>query len=278
MIGPDFDHFCQLVRARSGLVLTPDKGYLVRSRLEPVARAEGLAGPAELLTLLKRGAPEATVQRCVDAMATHESFFFRDGAPFDQLAQTVLPQLIAARQSTRALRIWCAACSSGQEPYSVAMVLQELGAQLSGWRLEIVATDMSEPILKKARAGLYSDFEVRRGLSEERLKRSFKPDGGAWRISPTLQQMVSFRPHNLLSGVAALGQFDVIFCRNVLIYFDVKQKSGVLADLARSLASDGYLFLGSAETVIGVTAALELTPGARGLYRQASPGRTARSA
>ncbi len=170
MNDPTFDHFCQLVRSRSGLVLTPEKAYLVNSRLAPVARAEGLAGVPALLARLQAGAGEPLVQRCVDAMATHESFFFRDVTPFDQLAQTILPQMVAGRAATqRSLRIWCAACSSGQEPYSVAMVLQEF-AGLSGWRLEIVATDMSRPDPAKARSGVYSDFEARRGLSEPRLK------------------------------------------------------------------------------------------------------------
>ncbi|ACG79646.1 chemotaxis protein methyltransferase CheR [Phenylobacterium zucineum HLK1] len=277
MTGPDFEHFCQLIRARSGLVLTPEKAYLVNSRLGPVARAEGLAGVPELLARLRAGAPEPLIQRCVEAMATHESFFFRDGAPFEQLANRLLPELIEARRAVRTLRIWCAACSSGQEPYSVAMVLQEAGAQLGGWRLEIVATDMSEPILSKARSGLYSDFEVNRGLSEERLKRWFTREGGSWRIAPQLKQMVSFRTHNLLHGVGGLGMFDVIFCRNVLIYFDVAQKRTILAELARSLAPDGALFLGSAETVIGITDAFTLSPAARGLYLPSS-ARLARSA
>lgn len=278
MTGPDFDHFCQLIRLRSGLVLTPEKGYLVSSRLGPVARDEGLAGVPELLARLKAGASAALIQRCVEAMATHESFFFRDGAPFEQLASEVLPRLIEARRSARTLRIWCAACSSGQEPYSVAMVLQELGPQLAGWRTEIVATDMSEAILAKAKSGLYSDFEVRRGLSDERLKRWFARDGASWRVAPALQQLVTFRPQNLLHGASGMGQFDVIFCRNVLIYFDVAQKRTILGELARTLADDGHLFLGSAETVIGVSDAFELTPGARGLYRLSRSPRLARTA
>lgn len=269
MTGPDFEYFCQLIKSRSGLVLTPEKAYLVSSRLTPVARAENLAGVPELLAKLRQGATDALVQRCVEAMATHESFFFRDGAPFEQLAERVLPELIAARNASKSLRIWCAACSSGQEPYSVAIVLQELAARMPGWRLEIVATDMSEQILQKGKSGLYSEFEVKRGLSEARLARWFRKDGHSWRVDPALQQMVTFRSHNLLNTSAGLGQFDVIFCRNVLIYFDVAQKRAALSDLAARLASDGYLFLGSAETVIGVTDAFQLTPGARGLYRPA---------
>lgn len=267
MTGPDFDYFCQLIRTRSGLVLTPEKAYLVTSRLTPVARAEGLAGVPELLARLRANPVESLVIRCVEAMATHESFFFRDGGPFEQLANQVLPELIEARKSVKSLRILCAACSSGQEPYSIAMLLQEMSARMPGWRLEILATDMSEAILRKARSGLYSDFEVRRGLTEERLKRWFSQDGSCWRISPTLQQIVTFRSHNLLHGSAGLGGFDIIFCRNVLIYFDVEQKRRVLGELRRVLTDDGYLFLGSAETVIGVSNAFELAPGARGLYR-----------
>lgn len=274
MADPDFDHFCQLVRARSGLVLTSEKAYLVNSRLAPVARAEGLSGIPPLLARLRVSQDSQLIQQCVDAMATHESFFFRDGTPFEQLAQIVLPQLIAARAGAqRSLRIWCAACSSGQEPYSVAILLRELGLQLAGWRVEIVATDMSDQILAKARSGLYSDFEARRGLSEQRLKRWFKLDGYSWRIDPALQQMVSFRPHNLLHGVAGMGSFDIILCRNVLIYFDVAQKRSILRDLARSIPADGSLLLGSAETVIGLTDEFELTPGARGLYRLARASR-----
>jgi chemotaxis protein methyltransferase CheR len=266
---PDFDHFCQLVRARSGLVLTPDKAYLVNSRLMPVARAEGLSGIPPLLARLRASQNGPLIQRCVDAMATHESFFFRDGTPFEQLAKIVLPQLMARAGTQRSLRIWCAACSSGQEPYSVAILLQELGVSRAGWQIEIVATDMADQILAKARSGLYSDFEARRGLSEDRLKRWFKAEDHAWRIDPALQRMVSFKPHNLLHGVAGMGLFDIILCRNVLIYFDVAQKRSILRDLARSMPADGSLLLGSAETVIGLTDEFELTPGARGLYRLA---------
>jgi|TARA_R110002124_G_scaffold29919_6_gene103538 chemotaxis protein methyltransferase CheR len=268
MTDPDFDHFCRLIRQASGLVLTPEKAYLVMSRLGPVARAEGLASVEDLLAALRAGASNDLVQRCVDAMATHESYFFRDATPFDQLATDVLPPLIAARQTQRSLRVWCAACSSGQEPYSVAMVLQELGPRIAGWKIEILATDMSEPILQKARAGVYNDFEVKRGLSPERQNRWFKPVVDGWKVSPTLQQMVQFRHHNLLQGTAGLGVFDVIFCRNVLIYFDVENKRQILEQVGRAMANDGSLFLGSAETVLGVTTKIESTPGVRGLYRK----------
>lgn len=269
MTGPDYDHFCLLVRQRSGLVLTAEKAYLVSSRLAPVARAEGLGTVKELLAMLRAGVSEALLQQCVDAMATHESYFFRDAAPFEQLATAVLPPLIAARQAQKSLRIWCAACSSGQEPYSVAMILKEMGHRLAGWKLEILATDMSEAILRKAAAGLYNDFEVKRGLSPERQARWFKQEADGWRVSPTLQEMVRFRPHNLLQGSTGLGVFDVIFCRNVLIYFDIDTKRRILDQVRRAMAIDASLLLGSAETVLGVSDAVEPVPGLRGLYRPA---------
>lgn len=271
MIGPDFDHFCRLVHEHSGLVLGPEKAYLIRSRLDPVAREAGFTGAPELLAALRKGGSGALIERCVNALATHESSFFRDGAPFEVLTRRVIPDLVAARGPQRSLRIWCGACSSGQEPYSVAIALQEMGGALAGWRTEIVATDFSAPILEKAKAGLYTDFEVRRGLSPERLARWFEPHAGAWRVSPRLQQMVTFQTHNLLHGAGSLGTFDIVFCRNVLIYFDQARKRMVLEELARAMAPDGALFLGSAETILGLTTSLEITPGQRGLYRRVLP-------
>lgn len=266
----DYQHFVRLVRERSGLSLGPEKAYLIRNRLDPVARAEGLPDAVALLALIRKGAPDRVLAACVDALATHESSFFRDGAPFELLANTVLPALISARSAQRSLRIWCAACSSGQEPYSVAIALQEMGPRLAGWRLEIVATDFSKPILEKARTAIYSDFEVRRGLTPQRLERWFQKDATAWRPTPQIRNMVSFREHNLLQGAAGLGTFDIIFCRNVLIYFDPDRKRTALDELARALAPDGSLFLGSAETIFGLSEKLELTPGARGLFRKAA--------
>lgn len=264
----DFDHFCKIVHERSGLVLGPDKAYLVRGRLDSIARTEGLADVPALLALIRKLAPDRLIQRCVDALATHESSFFRDGAPFEALKTLVLPQLLAGRSPARPLRIWCAACSSGQEPYSLAIALSEMANPAILRRIEIVATDFSEPILLKARAGVFSDFEVRRGLTPERLQRWFQNEGGAWRISDQIAGMVTFRPHNLLKGAAGMGVFDIIFCRNVLIYFDQERKRNVLECLARVLADDGSLFLGSAETILGLTESLEGLPGARGVYRK----------
>lgn len=268
MIETDYDHFCRIVRERSGLVLSPEKAYLVDGRLGPVARREGLQDVPNLLRRLRAGDAERLIGICVDAMATHESYFFRDGAPFEHLEKMLFPQLIAARQSVRTLKIWCAACSSGQEPYSIAMILKEMGHRLAGWRIDILATDMAEPILAKARAATYSDFEVQRGLAPERLTRWFTRQEAGWQVSQDLRQMVRFRTHNLLQGTAGLGVFDVILCRNVLIYFDVEGKRKIFSQLGAALANDGALLLGSAETVIGVTSELEPITGARGLFQR----------
>ena len=266
MTGPDFDHFCRLALTRSGLVLNPAKAYLVQSRLDPLARASGFADVPALLAALHKGASDALVQASVDAMATHESLFFRDSAPFEQMASLVLPALHRAREAGRPLRIWSAACSSGQEPYSIAMVVQEVAHELGGRRVDIIATDMAEPILVKARAGLYSDFEVNRGLSPERRDRWMQRAGSGWEISPRLKSMVSFRRHNLLEPMAGAPVFDMVFCRNVLIYFDLAGKTQALDHISRVLAPDGTLFLGSAESVMGLNVAFEAVPGSRGRY------------
>lgn len=271
MTGPDYDWFCRLVRDRSGLVLSPEKAYLVQSRLQPIARESGRPGVPELLAALKSGREPALAERCVDAMNTHESFFFRDGSPFETL-ERALPGLIEARRDRRSLRIWSAACSSGQEAYSVAMLLQPFKAQLAGWRVEILGTDVSETILAKARRGVYNAFEVQRGLPEGQRGRWFVETPEGWAVSPELKTWTSFRTHNLLAGTAGLGAFDVVFCRNVLIYFDQATKGRVLDQIAGVLPDDGLLFLGSAETVMGLTEAFAPAPDARGAYRPVRAG------
>lgn len=278
MIGPDFDHFCALIMARSGLVLGPEKAYLLRGRLDSIARTEGLADVSELLSVIRKKSPETLIQRCVEALATHESSFFRDGAPFEALKAQVFPTLLAKRTPGQKLRFWCAACSSGQEPYSLAIALHEMPGLLPVSDIEILATDFSEPILTKARKGLYSDFEVRRGLSPERQQRWFDRDGTLWKVKDQLRQMVTFREHNLLKGAAGLGTFDIIFCRNVLIYFDPDNKRRVLDELSKALAPQGALLLGSAETILGLTDRIVQTPGARGLYRKSTAERLAATA
>jgi chemotaxis protein methyltransferase CheR len=262
----DYEYLRRLLRERSGLDLSADKQYLVESRLVPLARRNGLAGIGELVQKVKAGADALTID-VIEAMTTNETFFFRDKIPFDHLRQAVIPELIQARAARRSLRIWCAASSSGQEPYSIAMLCKEFAAELSGWRVEIVATDISLGVLEKARAGIFSQFEVQRGLPIQLLVKHFRQVGELWQINADIRAMVQHRQLNLLQDFSHLGLFDVIFCRNVLIYFDQDTKAGVFNRLARSLEPDGTLALGAAESIVGITEAFKPYPDRRGLYR-----------
>jgi chemotaxis protein methyltransferase CheR len=266
MTGEDFDLLCRLLRERSGLMLTRDKAYLLESRLLPVARKRNMKSLDELITALRLRPDGDLVRDVVEAMTTNESFFFRDLVPFDQFRTFVLPQLLKTRAAKKSIRIWSAACSSGQEPYSLAMILSEEKMKLQGWQVEITATDLSTEILEKAQAGLYSQFEVQRGLPIQLLVKYFKQQGDRWQIDPAIRGMVKFRCLNLLDDFTSLGGFDVIFCRNVLIYFDQPTKTVVLERVARILPQDGYLYLGGAETVIGITDKFQGMAEHRGIY------------
>jgi chemotaxis protein methyltransferase CheR len=261
----DYDFLRKLLKERSGLDLSADKQYLVESRLIPLARRAGVPGIAELVQKMKAGA-ETLISEVVEAMTTNETFFFRDKIPFDHLREAVLPALLKARANRRSLRIWSAACSTGQEPYSIAMCLKEKAQELTGWRIEIVATDLSQEVLEKAKSGIYSQFEVQRGLPVQLLVKYFTQIGEHWQISSEIRSMVQHRQLNLLQDFSHLGKFDVIFCRNVLIYFDQDTKAGIFARLARALEPDGMVLLGAAETVVGITDALRPHPDRRGLY------------
>jgi chemotaxis protein methyltransferase CheR len=261
----DYDYLRRLLKERSGLVLSPDKQYLVESRLAPVARKEGLASLGDLVGKLRRADQRLTVE-VVEAMTTNESFFFRDKIPFEHFRETIMPALLAARARERRIRIWCAAASTGQEPYSLAMCLKEMKDKVAGWRIEILGTDLSVEVLEKAKAGIYSQFEVQRGLPIQMLVRYFSQIGDTWQLAPEIRAMVQYRPLNLLTDFAQLGSFDLVFCRNVLIYFDQGLKVDVLNRLARVIDPNGYLVLGAAETVVGLTDAFKLMPDKRGLY------------
>jgi chemotaxis protein methyltransferase CheR len=267
----DYDFLRKLLKERSGLDLSADKQYLVESRLIPLARRAGLPGLAELVQKMKSGAEVLTAD-VVEAMTTNETFFFRDKIPYDHLRDTILPTLLQTRTNRRTLRIWSAACSSGQEPYSIAMCLKEKAQQLAGWRIEIVATDLSQEVLEKSKSGIYSQFEVQRGLPVQLLVKYFTQIGELWQISPDIRSMVQHRQLNLLQDFSHLGKFDVIFCRNVLIYFDQDTKSGIFERIAKSLEPDGMLVLGAAETVVGISDAFRPYPDRRGLY-QPNPDR-----
>jgi chemotaxis protein methyltransferase CheR len=261
----DYEFLRKLLKERSGLDLSSDKQYLVESRLNPLARRIGLSSIAELVAKIKSGT-EALTSEVVEAMTTNETFFFRDRIPFDHLRQTVLPGLVQARANRRALRIWCAASSTGQEPYSIAMCIKEF-APLARWRVEIVATDLSHGVLEKSKAGIFSQFEVQRGLPIQMLVKYFTQTGDLWQINADIRAMVQHRQLNLLQDFSHLGSFDVIFCRNVLIYFDQETKTAIFDRLARVLEPDGVLALGAAESVVGISDAFKPDPERRGLYR-----------
>jgi chemotaxis protein methyltransferase CheR len=261
----DYEYLQKILKERSGLVLSADKKYLLESRLMPLARKAGVAGISEIVQKMRTGA-EAMIADVVEAMTTNETFFFRDKTPFDHFQKTVIPDLIKARASKRSLRIWCAAGSTGQEPYSLAMILKDFGAALSGWRLEIIATDLSPEVLEKSRTGVYTQFEVQRGLPIQSLVKYFTQTGTAWQLNAEVRALVQFRQFNLLQDYAHLGKFDVIFCRNVLIYFDQATKTDIFGRLAKVSEPDGCLFLGAAETVIGLTDSYRVCPNRRGVY------------
>ena len=265
MTPADYDYLRKLLKDRSGLVLSTEKQYLVESRLTPLARRAGIASLGDLVAKLRANNERLAVD-VVEAMTTNETFFYRDKIPFDHFRDTIVPGLLAARARERRLRIWCAAASTGQEPYSLAMCLKEMKDKFAGWRVEILGTDLSTEVLEKAKAGVYSQFEVQRGLPIQMLVKHFSQVGDTWHISPEIRAMVQYRPLNLLSDFAHLGSFDVVFCRNVLIYFDQETKIGVLNRIARLLDPDGFLVLGAAETVVGLTDAFKPLVDKRGLY------------
>jgi chemotaxis protein methyltransferase CheR len=259
-----FGAIATMLKARSGLVLGPDKIYLLETRLAPLMKREGLR---DLNALSQQLRPDGALERAVvEAMTTNESLFFRDSKPFDALRQRIFARLHAARPPGAPLRIWSAAASTGQEAYSIAMVAQEMAATLGGRRVDILATDIAREPLQRARDGLYTQFEIQRGLPMQLLVKYFEKDDGQWRIKPSLRGAVTFREWNLLTDLKPLGQFDIVFCRNVLIYFDAPTKTRVLNAIARQLPPDGVLFLGGAETVLGLTESLRAIPGEPGAY------------
>jgi len=266
----DFDLFAKMVMQRSGLVLGPDKAYLLDSRLMPVARRWNMKDLVEMAAAIRLKPDEALLADITDAMTTNESFFFRDQRPFDQFRQVVLPRLLQQRAAQKRIRIWSAACSTGQEPYSLAMILDEERHKLAGWNIEIVATDLCRDVLDRAKQGIYTQFEVQRGLPITMLVKYFTQMGDKWQLNKNIRDVIKFQTFNLLEPMTSLGQFDVVFCRNVLIYFDQPTKARVLENIARQMPNDGMLYLGGAETVLGITQAFKPFDGQRGLYQLGS--------
>lgn len=262
----DFDIYKDLLKEKSGLVLSQDKAYLIESRLNPVAKKWGYDGiPA--MTQIMRGVPSPDlVNDIIEAMTTNETSFYRDNTPFNIFKDHVIPYYKNKAGHPPKLRIWCAAASSGQEPYSLAMLLKEEAASLPGWNFEIIATDISHEILEQAKTGTYTQFEVQRGLPITHLMKYFTQDGDKWTINDDIKKMITYKYFNLLDPMSSLGQFDIIFCRNVLIYFDQPTKKDVMERAHKQLVEDGFFFLGGAETVLGITDAYAAVPNNRGLY------------
>lgn len=249
----DFDFVSSLVRRHAAIVLEAGKEYLVEARLTPLAQREGFESLAAFIGALRKSSAEGPLHaKAVDALTTNETYFFRDFHPFEALRRTILPELIALREPTRRLTIWCAACSTGQEPFSVAMLIREHFPQLAGWQVEIIGTDLSPTVLKQAESGRYNQIEINRGLPAAYLVKYFTQQAGAWVLKPEIRRMVQFRPLNLIQPWPILPPCDLIFIRNVMIYFDVETKRGILKKLRTLLRPQGSLFLGSSETTMNL--------------------------
>ncbi|GJM00627.1 MAG: chemotaxis protein methyltransferase [Methyloligella sp.] len=263
----DFDYLRTLLKSASGLVLTDDKQYLIESRLLPVAKKLKYETIDAMVAELRRSEATSLKNQIVEAMTINESFFFRDKTPFDNFENIMLPKLLEAKKAQKHLRIWSAAASTGQEAYSLSMIMQEYAAELEGWRIEIIGTDLCSEALEKAKAGLYSQFEVQRGMPVKYLVKNFKQVGSMWQVNSKIKSSVQYRQFNLLNSFNLLGRFDIIFCRNVLIYFDKETKSDIIERMGKQTNPNCYLVLGASETLVGLNDSFGTVPDARGLYQ-----------
>jgi chemotaxis protein methyltransferase CheR len=263
-----FDYFADLLRRESGLQMTPEKYYLLETRLHPIVQQQGVVGIDGLASLLRRDEGNNAVrQAVVEAMATNETSFFRDAVPFDRLRDTVLPALAQTRAAAQSLRIWCAACASGQEAYSIALLLREYGAPFSDWKIEITGTDISHGMIEKAQRGGYSQFEVQRGMPARLLVKYFTQEEDIWRLRADVRAMTQFRQANLLQPPPLpAGSVDIVFCRNVLMYLDASSRVRVLQGLYAVMHPGSALFLGAAETAGGLGEMFRPVSGMPGLY------------
>jgi chemotaxis protein methyltransferase CheR len=268
MTAQDFEFVCRLVRDRSAIVLEPGKEYLVEGRLAPIVRQLELGSISALVGRLRAGADNGLSTRVVEAMATTETSFFRDLHPFETLRTTVLPDLFRRRAAEKQLNVWCAACSTGQEPYSLAILLREHFREMAGWRVTILATDLSGEVLARAKAGRYSQIEVNRGLPAALLVKYFRQHGSTWELAEDVRRMVEFRELNLVRPWPALPRMDLMFLRNVMIYFDAETKKSILGRVTRLLRPDGYLLLGGAETTLNLDDTLRRVEHLKGGFYQ----------
>jgi chemotaxis protein methyltransferase CheR len=261
----NFAFLAEVLRRRSGLVLTQQKAQLVESRLAPVMSRFGFKESGALVRELRHG-HEALAIAVIEAMTTNDSAFFRDRKTFEEFRDVVLPELLVRRAADKRLRIWCAACAAGQEPYTIAMILDDHNLLAQGWTIDLIASDLNSQMIARAEEGLYSQFEVQRGLPIRRLVRNFTQEGTNWRISENLRRMVTFRTFNLLDSYGWLMEVDVVFCRNVLMYFDRKTRISVIDRVGDMLAPDGALLVGPTESISGLTTDFLQADEAPGLY------------
>jgi chemotaxis protein methyltransferase CheR len=252
MTEQDFDYIRKLFQDRSAIALDDSKQYLVETRLAPIVRRLQLSSVSDLVAEMRRPASNGLHTEVVEAMVTTETSFFRDHAPFESLRKAVIPELMRRRQAERRLNIWCAASSTGQEPYSVALLIKESFPELLTWQVSLVATDLSSEVLERARAGRYNQIEANRGLPAALLVKYFRQDGTHWQLRDDVRAMVDFRQLNLAEPWPMLPRMDLVLIRNVMIYFDVETKKSILGRLARLLRPDGYLLLGGAETTFNL--------------------------
>lgn len=271
MTPQDFEAIVRMLRERSGVVLEPGKEYLVETRLAPVLRRLGFRSISELVARLRWERDNGLSRQVVEAMVTTESSFFRDHHPFEALRKVVIPEIVARRRAERGFNVWCAACSTGQEPYSVAILLREHFPELAGWRVRILATDISTDVLARAREGRYNQIEVNRGLPAALLLKHFDQQGTDWQLKASVRAMVEFRELNLAGPWPLLPTMDLVLVRNVMIYFDVETKKAILGRVAQVLHPEGYLVLGGAETTFQLNDAFRrVEPLKSGCYRFAS--------
>jgi chemotaxis protein methyltransferase CheR len=255
LLTADFEFVTSFARRSAAIIIEPGKDYFVESRLSSLASSHACSSVPDFINLLRKTPSSSALHgKVLDALTTNETFFFRDIAPFDALRETVIPKLIAQRAAQRSLAFWSAASSTGQEAYSLAIMLRENFPQITDWRIQIIGTDLSATVLKQARAGRYNEFEINRGLSPELIKKHFTHEGNAWTANAELRGMVDFRPMNLIEPWPRLPLFDVVLMRNVMIYFDVPTKQAILRNIRTTLQPQGSLLLGSAETTINLDA------------------------
>ena len=257
-----------LLEARTGQLLTMNRRWRIETALSSLLRERGISTLDELITILVMGKEPALSNQVVEALLNNETYFFRDRAPFDLLARHALPQLATKRDSTRRIKIWSAGCSTGQEVYSLAMLFAEDPAKWQGWTIDVLGTDVSSNVVDRARGGAYSQFEVQRGLGINQTIRWFEECEGGWRAVEQLRKSVRFQVHNLLESPPHPGEFDIVLCRNVLLYLTGDKRRMAFDRIASAIAADGWLMLGAGETVIGQTDRFGADVEARGLYRR----------